>query len=135
MKKILIFDAYPSIRELLAEELAGEGNMVVPVGNPDLIPELITTFDPDLFILDPYIRGGMTWELFDAVKAKNPDLPIFLFTHWASPDPHFDRAEAYLPKSYSLGKLADAVKKIPARRLRKSSPRDVSPPKKNEIIN
>ncbi len=132
MKRILIFDAYPSIRELLTEELAGEGNMVVPVGNPDLIPELINTFDPDLFILDPYIRGGMTWELFDAVKVKNPDLPILLFTHWAAPDPHFDRAEAYLPKSYSLEKLNAAVKKIPDRKMRESSWRKVSLPKKSE---
>ena len=29
MAKILIFDEYPSIRDLLAEELAGEGNVVL----------------------------------------------------------------------------------------------------------
>ncbi len=40
MARILIFDEYPSIRNLLAEELAGEGNVIFsshyPKGDPHL---------------------------------------------------------------------------------------------------
>ena len=32
MAEILIIDEYPSLRELLAEELASEGHLVVPLG-------------------------------------------------------------------------------------------------------
>jgi DNA-binding response OmpR family regulator len=117
MNKILIFDAYPSIRELLAEELAAEGNTVVPIGNPNLISELITTFGPDLLILDPYIRGAMKWELFDSARVQNPELPIVLFTDWSSPDPHFSQADAYLPKSYILDSLSQKIKKIMEKRV------------------
>ena len=117
MNKILIFDAYPSIRELLAEELAAEGNTVVPIGNPNLISELITTFGPDLLILDPYIRGTMKWELFDSARVQNPELPIVLFTDWSSPDHHLSQADAYLPKSYILDSLSQKIKKIMEKRV------------------
>ena len=117
MNRILIFDAYPSIRELLAEELAARGNTVVPIGNPDLIPELITTFGPDLLILDPYIRGTMKWELFDSAKIQNPELPIVLFTERSSSDPHFSQADACLPKSYILDSLGQKIQKIMEKRL------------------
>jgi DNA-binding NtrC family response regulator len=112
MPRILIFDAYPSIRELLAEELAADGNTVVPIGNPESIAGLVTVFGPDLLILDPYIRGRMNWELFDEAKEQNPDLPVLLFTQWSSPDPHFGLAVACLPKSYILDTLKQKIKEI-----------------------
>jgi DNA-binding NtrC family response regulator len=124
MKRILIFDAYPSIRELLAEELAAEGNTVVPIANPESIAGLVNTFEPDLLIMDPYIRGSMKWEMFDAAKAQDPQLPILVFTQWPSPephpDPHFGQADACLAKSYSLdrlkGKIKEILKKTPGKR-------------------
>lgn len=116
MNKIIIFDAYPSIRELLAEELAVEGNTVVPISNPDLIPDLITTFEPDLLILDPYMGGGIKWDVFDSARAQNPKLPILLFTERSSLDIHFSQADACLPKSYNLDKLKQKIKAIMRKR-------------------
>ncbi len=110
MSRILIFDAYPPTREILAEELAADGSIVVPIGNPESITGVVTAFEPDLFILDPYIRGGMKWELFDAVKEQNPKLPILLFTESSFPDPHFTQADGCLPKSYILDKLKQKIK-------------------------
>ncbi len=112
MNRILIFDAYPSIRELLAEELAADGYTVVPVGIPNSVPNLTKTFEPDLVIMDPYIRGAMKWELLDTVKAQNPKLPILLFTEWVSGDSHFHQADASLSKSYILDSLKQKVKEI-----------------------
>ena len=37
MAKILAIDEYPSIRDLLSEELTEEGNVVVSTGDPNLI--------------------------------------------------------------------------------------------------
>ena len=117
MNKILIFDAYPSVRELLAEELAAEGYTVVPIGNPNLIPDLIATFDPDLFILAPYLRGRMDWKMFDSAKRKNPKLPILILTEWISEDPHYHQADACLPKSHDTDKLKQKIKEIIEKRL------------------
>ncbi len=116
MTRILVFDAYPSIRELLAEELAAEGTTVIPIAKPDLIPDLISTFEPDLLILDPYVRGKLKWELFDTVKAQDPTLPVVLFTQWFSADPRFSQADAFLSKSYDLEKLKEKIKEILAKR-------------------
>ncbi len=113
---LLIFDAYPSIRELMTEELAAEGNSVVAISNPDLIPGLIVTFNPDLFILDPYIRGIMRWEVIDLAKIQNPSLPVLLFTQWPVSDPHSSQADACLPKSYILDNLKRKIKEILERR-------------------
>ena len=57
MAKILIFDEYPSIRNLLAEELAGEGNVILSIGRAELLRDGIATFNPDLAILDLFLRG------------------------------------------------------------------------------
>jgi len=126
MNRILIFDAYPSIRELLAEELATEGNTVVPIANPESIAGLVNAFEPDLLILDPYVRGSMNWELFDAAKAQNPRLPILVFTQWTSPDPHFGQADACLSKSYVLDKLKVKIKEILQKTPGKRGPEPMS---------
>ncbi len=122
MKRILIFDAYPSVRELLAEELAAEGNTVIPIANPDLISQLIITFEPDLFILDSYLRGEMKWELLDSVKMQNPNLPIILFTECSTPGPHSKNADACLFKSHIFDQLKQKIKEFTKERLPEKKP-------------
>jgi DNA-binding response OmpR family regulator len=78
MAKISTIDGYPSIRDLLSEELAEEGNVVVSTGDPNLIPEMLWTFEPDLMILDPYVRGEMRWELLERIKSQKPHLQILI---------------------------------------------------------
>ncbi len=80
MKKILIVDRYSSVRELLAEDLAAEGNTVVPIGNPKSIQNLIQSFAPHLIILDLFIDGKWQWNLLKEIKKTNPGLPILIFT-------------------------------------------------------
>ncbi len=116
MNRIIIFDAYPLILELLSEELAGEGNTVVAISNPDLIPNLIMTFDPDLIIMDPYMHGIMRWEVIESAKIQNPNLPVLLFTQWSALDPHVSQAEAYIPKSHIFDNLKRKVKEIMERK-------------------
>jgi DNA-binding response OmpR family regulator len=67
MAKVLATDEYPSIRALLSEELAEGGNVVVSTGDPNRIPEMLRTFEPDLMILEPYVRGEMRWELLERI--------------------------------------------------------------------
>lgn len=45
MTKILIVGEDPSVREFMTKELAGEGRLVVAIGNPALIGELLTTWN------------------------------------------------------------------------------------------
>lgn len=57
MKKILVVNRFSSLRELLAEELAVEGNTVVPIANPESIWSLLSTFGRNLIIMDPFMDG------------------------------------------------------------------------------
>lgn len=91
MKKILIVHDHANIRELLADKLAAEGYLVVPISRSALAKEMISVLDPDLVILklDEDKRA-----VLDEVKRQLPSLPILALTT-------IDRPEKDLPPSAS----------------------------------
>ena len=112
MAKILAIDEYPSIRDLLSEELTEEGNVVVSTGDPNLIPEMLRTFEPDLIILDPYVRGEMRWELVKGIKNQKRHLPILIFADPYKEDPHQFQVDGWVAKSFLLDDLKQKIIKI-----------------------
>ena len=112
MAKILAIDESPSIRELLAEELTEEGNVVVSTGDPNLIPEMLRTFEPDLMILDPYVRGEMRKEVLERIKNQKPHLPILIFAASYKGDPHQFQADGWVAKSFLFDDLKQKIIKI-----------------------
>jgi DNA-binding response OmpR family regulator len=118
MDKILVVDAYPSVRELLAEELAGEGHMVVAIGNPVLIAGLLDTFDPDLIVLDLYISGKMRWNVLKEIKRQKPQLPVVIFTSsYPERNLRFPRVEGWVIKTYLLDELKEKINEVLKRRI------------------
>ena len=116
MTKVLIVDGYSSIRELLAEDLANEGNMVVAIGRTELVGEMIQTFEPDLVIMDPYLKGIIRWDVLEEIKNARPSLPILIFTaHCLDGDPRLSRAEGCIIKSYFFDKLKQRMREIGCR--------------------
>ena len=113
MTRILVFDEYPSMREILAEELAADGSTVVLLGKTDLILKEISIFRPDLMVLDLFLRGKWRWDLFEEIKARNPDLPILIFSG-CSPrgDPHLLQTEGFVMKSSVFDELRENILKI-----------------------
>jgi DNA-binding response OmpR family regulator len=83
MKKILIIHDYAGIREPLAEKLAAEGYLVVPIGRPSLAKELILTLNPDL-VLIKLDKGKQAF--FDEVRKQSPSLPILALTTLDGPE-------------------------------------------------
>jgi CheY-like chemotaxis protein len=112
MARILAIDEYPSIRDLLSEELAEEGNVVVSTGDPNLIPEMLRTFEPDLMILDPYVRGRMRWELLERIKNQKPHLPILIFAASYKEDPHQFQVDGWVAKSFLFDDLKQKIFEI-----------------------
>jgi len=80
MKKIFIFDAYSSNRDLLCEELAARGNTVVATGQLEIVRDSVEWLKPDLIILDLYFRGEIRWDLLLEMKAFHPQVPVLIFT-------------------------------------------------------
>jgi len=112
MAKIFAIEDYPPIRDLLSEELTEEGNVVVSTGDPNLIPEMLRTFEPDLMILDPYVRGEIRWELLERIKNQKPHLPILIFADPYKEDPHQFQVDGWVAKSFLFDDLKQKIIKI-----------------------
>ena len=113
MAKILIFDEYPSIRNLLAEELAGEGNVVLSIGQPEFRWEEIAAFNPDLAILDIFIRGKFRWEFLEEVRKQDPPPPVIIYSgYYPGGDPHLDQVDGFILKSCILDELKQCISNV-----------------------
>jgi DNA-binding response OmpR family regulator len=132
MDKVLVVDGYPSVRELLAEELASEGKMVVAIGNPDLIGELVETFGPDLIILDLYINGKKRWNLLKEIKKRSPQLPILIYTgDYPKGDARLSLADGWVVKSCLLDELRQKMTELLKRKTSGGNTAGLSPIRSN----
>ncbi len=84
MRKILIFSEMFEIRELIAQDFAAEGHMVVAIGNPVLIPTLIPNLNPDLVLLDLHLSKMNPWEVRRIIRRKSPWGIVLPFTAYAN---------------------------------------------------
>lgn len=113
MAKILIIDTNLFVREILAEDLAAEGNVVVAIGKPELVKELILTFGPELILMDLFYNGKVRWDLLHQIKSENPHLPVILLaSSIPNGDPRLAQAAACLPKSSGRRKLARCIASV-----------------------
>jgi DNA-binding response OmpR family regulator len=121
MKKILIFDAYPSIRQLLAEELAAEGYVTISLGKAESLMDAVEKFGPDLIVLDLYLRGGVHFDLLEALKNRFPAVPVLLFTGFHPQElPRFKQADGWVQKSFLFEELKEKIKGLLEQRKRSS---------------
>jgi len=119
MAKILMIGEHASVRELIAEELAGAGYIVVAIGNPSLIGQLLTTLQPDLVLLDFHTNGINRWALLQEIKRQAPHLPVLTFAAYGShrEDVRLIIGNGFGIKSFSLDifkeKIADLLSPTP----------------------
>jgi DNA-binding response OmpR family regulator len=108
MKKILIFDDRPALRELLAERLTVEGHVTIIIGREESVLRCVERFEPDLAILGLYSRG-----LLGNLKCQYPALPILLmpsFRHLVSP--RFKGTDARPQTSFPIEEFALRVRTL-----------------------
>ena len=74
MGNILIFSEFAEIRELLAQEFAGDGQVVIATGNPALIRELLRNLDPDLMLIDFHLNKVNPWRMLRDIRKEFPRL-------------------------------------------------------------
>jgi len=80
MGKILIFSEMFELRELLAQDFAAEGHIVVATGNPALIPDL----NPDLMLLDLHLSKVNPWKVMQLVRKKSARVVALPFIAYAN---------------------------------------------------
>ena len=80
MRRILIVDDEPSIRDVLATVLTDAGYSVQTAANGHIALQIIDVAPPDLIITDvmmPHLDG---WALLDHAHERNPSLPVILMS-------------------------------------------------------
>ena len=86
MAKVMIFGEFFEIREILSQEFAGEGHIVVATGNPNLIPEVLVNLEPDLFLIDFHLNKVNPWKMMQRIKKEFPHVALLPFTAYSNPD-------------------------------------------------
>ena len=120
MSKILIVDDQLCVQQLLKAELSLEGYHVATSGDADSAKWRLSSFRPDVVILDLYLGGPDGFDLFEDIKRKYPNLPVIILTAYDSyrDDPRLSQADGYVIKSIVLdelkGKIADVLCRKPA---------------------
>jgi two-component system response regulator (stage 0 sporulation protein F) len=111
MENILIVDDQACIRKLVCEELFLEGYRAEGVGDPDSLRRRLTSWRPDLVLLDLYLDGPCGFNILSDIKKEHPHLPVVIFTAYDSykDDPRLAEADGYVIKSVSLDELKEKV--------------------------
>ena len=114
MTKILIVGRDRSVREFMAKELAGEGHLVVTIGNPALIEELISTLDPELMLLDFHLRRMDLWNTMERLKKRGPCLSVLIFKSYSGgkEEIRLEMADGYGIKRFSFETLKQRVSEL-----------------------
>ena len=121
MNTILVIEDDWSVRELFAIELASEGVNIVATGEVDSIREKIRASNPDLVLLDIYVKGKLRWEVLVDIKEENPKLPVLMINDFDdyTKDPHFRLVDGSWIKSCRFDDLRKKIGEV-LRRKQKS---------------
>jgi len=119
MTTILIVGKSPSVREFMAEELAGEGHLVVTIGNPALIEELLSTLEPELMLLDSNLSRVDCWNTLERLKKRGPHLPVLTFySHNGDKrEIRLEMADGYGIERFSFETLKQKISDLPRLKL------------------
>jgi len=79
MGRILLFSEMFEVRELISQDFAAEGHMVVATGNPALIQTLLTNPDSDLVLLDLHMNMVNPRRVMQVVKNRFPGTSVLPF--------------------------------------------------------
>ena len=120
MRRILIVDDEPALREILAAVLADEGYAVQTAADGRSALDMITTAPPDLVITDISMPRLDGWGLLIQIRQDDPTLPVLLIsairpTLTGCLAPATDHT-TFLAKPFDLEDLLDLVTRLIASR-------------------
>jgi len=113
MNTILLIEDEWAVRELFRIELASEGVNIVATGEADSIREKMRVLNPDLVILDIYMKGKLRWDVLVGIE-ENPKVPVIMVNDFDdySKDPRFLLVDDFWIKSYCFDDLKQKIGEV-----------------------
>lgn len=112
---LIVEDAKDTV-ELLTYNLQKEGYKTATVLSGEEALSAVETYKPDLILLDIMLPGLNGWEVCDALRSKNMDIPIVMLTALSTKDDRIKGltigADDYIPKPFSVKELMLRVKRL-----------------------
>lgn len=117
--RILIVDDEPSVRELLADILQGEGYDVSLAENGNEALELFDARAFEAVFTDLGMPGMSGWELARAIRERSPDIPLAVVTGWGDAVGSVEQQEAgvdwVVTKPFSIARICEIAEHISGR--------------------
>jgi DNA-binding NtrC family response regulator len=112
-RAVLVVDDEPSIRLLCRINLELEGFRVLEAGTIDEARDELVNGAPSVVLLDLHIGSDSGWDLLEEIRAGHVGLPVCLLTGSGTIDSEEKaRADAVLPKPFTLEALASTVRRL-----------------------
>ncbi len=110
-KRVLVVDDDPDIRELLSSALGDEGFEVAPAANGEEALAVISTFRPDVIVLDLMMPVMDGWQFASELRARDQEIPLVLLSAARDLRLHAQRLAAadVIEKPFDLGELLPKV--------------------------
>jgi len=80
---VLVLDDQESVRQLLADSLAGEGRRILCEPLPADLVERVLDANPSLLVMDPASLAGDLPALMDELRRERPSLPVVILSSQA----------------------------------------------------
>jgi two-component system response regulator (stage 0 sporulation protein F) len=118
VSKVLIVGDQLCVQRLLTEELTLEGYYVASSGDAGSAKRRLSSFRPDVVILDFYLDGPDGFALFEDIKRNYPNLSVIVLTAYNSyrDDPRLAEADGYVVKSIALDELKQKIADVLGRK-------------------
>jgi CheY-like chemotaxis protein len=114
MKRILIVDDEPSIRDMLSGFLRDEDYQVATASSGQQALEIVSAAIPDLVLLD-VMMPGLDGRAVSQRLRQNPDtrkMPVILMSAASQIDPHEYGADVFLSKPFDLFRLLEVIESL-----------------------
>jgi CheY-like chemotaxis protein len=108
MARILLIEDEPQVREMLLDELAEQGHLVIEAQNGIEGLKMLVDKEPDLVLCDRAMPGMSGYEVLERIRGAYPqysDLPFVFLT--ALSDPRDKAAVEHLKPSAYISKPVD----------------------------
>ena len=111
---MLVVDDDPDIRELLSSALGDEGFEVAPAANGEEALAVISTFRPDVIVLDLMMPVMDGWQFATELRARDEDIPIVLLSAARDLRMHAKNLSAaeIIEKPFDLSELLPKIAKV-----------------------